>query len=259
MRSFTAEEISGFHARGFLVARGFFAGTRYLDDINGEMTALGRVHAPDFELAAAASHIAKFSPHARKSFYNGLRYLAALNRLGSSELLTRASGDLGLRLPAAMRAYNIRMDMPAETEFLFHWHQDIAYTLGSLNSLTYWIPFGRVDRTVGSVEVIAGSHRHGLCPVRFTHEGDPPANKIMSPKDLRLVREPDQPGTVIEAERGDLVVFSTFILHRSVPNSGDQVRWTAQVRHSDLAEPEFAAAGYMWGDMTNVFHAPYCA
>ena len=257
MPALTSEDIAKFHERGFAVVRDFFGGTRFLDEINAEMTALARIYAPNFDLDCAVDHIRAFSPHARHCFYNGLRSLAALNRLGSSDVLTKMSQQLGLRLPAVVRAYNIRMDMPDEPDFLFHWHQDIVYTLGSLNSVTYWIPFQRVDRAHGSAEVIPGSHRNGVYPVRYTRAEPPTRTKIMSPKDLQLVREPEQSGEVIEAERGDLVVFSTLILHRSIANHADKVRWTAQIRHADLAEPEFIAAGYPWGDMTNVFHAPY--
>jgi hypothetical protein len=253
----TSEQVGHFHERGFAVIRGFFTGTHFLDEIRAEIAALGRVHAPDFDLATAVNYIRAFSPHARKYFYNGLRHLTTLSRMGASEHLNAVSRSLGLKLPSLMNASNIRMDMPSETEFLFHWHQDVVYTLGSLNAVTYWIPFSRVDRTVGSVEVLPASHRNGVHPVRYTKDGPPSPSTLMSPKDLRLIREPDQSGEIIEADAGDLVVFSTFILHRSVANGGSQVRWTAQLRHADLAETGFMAAGYPWGDMTNVFHAPY--
>jgi len=129
--------------------------------------------------------------------------------------------------------------------------------LGSLNSVTYWIPFGRVDRACGGIEVIPGSHRRGIEPVRYLGVGEPPPHQTMGPRDLELLHEPDRPGIVIEAERGDLVVFSQFIMHRSVSNQGKHVRWTAQIRHADLAEPEFVAAGYPWGDVTNFYHVQY--
>jgi ectoine hydroxylase-related dioxygenase (phytanoyl-CoA dioxygenase family) len=126
-----------------------------------------------------------------------------------------------------------------------------------LNALTYWIPFNRVDRMLGSVEMITGSHRTGLAPVRYTGEGRPPANKGLNGRDLILVEEPKKPGAVIEAKRGDLVAFSQFLMHRSIANLGDKVRWTVQIRHADLAEPNFMAAGYPWGDVTNLYHARY--
>jgi Phytanoyl-CoA dioxygenase (PhyH) len=257
MRGLTAAEIAKFDEQGVLTVPGYFAGTRLLDDISTEVTALGRVFDSRFDPDSATRRIEAFKPGARKSFYNGLRCLASLTRLCSSDELMQTSRDLGLKLPALMRSHNIRMDMPRESEQLFHWHQDISYLLGSLNSLTYWVPLGRVDRTFGSVEVIPGSHRRGLEPLHYTGVGKPPKNKVMGPTDLRLIREPRQPGDVIEADRGDLVVFSQFIMHRSVANQADRVRWTAQVRHTDLAESEFVAAGYPLGDATNVYHTRY--
>jgi hypothetical protein len=257
MQPLSADQIASFRARGYLIVPGFFRGTAYIDDICAEITALGQVYDAGFALESAVDHVRAFPPRARKSFYDALRYLAALNRLGSCPSLLQTSRDLGQKLPAVMRAYNIRMDLPAEADFLFHWHQDIVYTLGSLNSITYWVPFTPVNRTAGSVAVIPGSHARGVFPVRYTLDGRPPANKVMSPKDLRLLNVPEEEGEVVEADAGDLVVFSTFILHRSVPNRANSIRWTAQMRHADLAEPEFVGSGYLWGDATNVFHAPY--
>jgi hypothetical protein len=257
VRSLTPHDIAQFRTQGFLVVRGFFSDTPYLDDVEAEITALGRVYDRRFLLDTAIDHIRAFSAPSRKRFYNGLRYLAALNRLGSSARLVALSQQLGQRVPAVMRAYNIRMDLPIEADFLFHWHQDIVYTLGSLNSLTYWVPFNPVGRDTGSVELIPGSHARGVFPVRYAPGGTPTMHRIMSPKDLYLLHEPLDSGSIIEAERGDLVVFSTFLLHRSVANRGDRVRWTAQIRHSDMAEAEFVESGYLWGDVTNYFHAPY--
>jgi hypothetical protein len=257
MRKLTAREATAFREQGFAVIEGYFATTRFLDDIVEEIVALGRIFESNFDLSTAAQQINSFTAAARSSFYSGLRYLPSLARLASSELLVQTSHDLGLEFPAVMRSSNIRMDMPQDAKHLFHWHQDITYLLGSLNSVTYWIPFDRVNRASGTVEVVGGSHRHGVAPVRYTPGGEPPVFKSMSPKDLVLLHEPEQPGVAIEAERGDLVVLSQLVMHRSVPNSGNRVRWTAQIRHADLAEPEFVAAGYPWGDATNLFHARY--
>src|SRR5258708_1155728 len=139
MRDLTAAEIPKFDEQGVLVVPDYFAGTQLLDDISKEITTLGRVFDSKFDLDTATRRIEAFKPAARKSFYGGLRCLASLTRLCSSDELMQTSRNLGLKLPALMRSHNIRMDMPREPEQLFHWHQDISYLLGSLNSLTYWV------------------------------------------------------------------------------------------------------------------------
>lgn len=257
MRDLTQHELRRYNDDGWLVLPGFFEGTEYLNDTLAEIEMLGQLFDPDFTMLTAEHDIPALPAGNRGKLYDALRHLATLNQLASSRALQATSRAVGMRLPAVMRSYNIRMDMPSEDRHLFHWHQDIAYLLGSLNSVTYWIPFGPVDEKHGSVEVIDGSHERGLLPVRYTRGGMPPANKAMSPSDLVLVTEPKESGRIIEADRGDLIIFSQFLLHRSVPNRSEKVRWTAQVRHSDLGEREFIAAGYPWGDATNLFHHNY--
>jgi hypothetical protein len=88
--------------------------------------------------------------------------------------------------------------------------------------------------------------------------GGPSTSRSLSPKDVYLQVDPDPSGALdIEAEPGDVVVFSQLLIHASLPNRGDAVRWTVQVRHADLAEPGFIAAGYPMGENTNIIHNDY--
>lgn len=156
-----------------------------------------------------------------------------------------------------MHSYNLRMDMPNEPKYMFHWHQDISYLLGSKNSVTYWIPITPVNSTRGSIELIDGSHLNGLTPFHYTGSGPIPPNKSMSPSDIHLDEEPASATTLIEADPGDIVVFSQLLLHRSTPNASNKTRWVAQVRHADLSEQAFLDAGYPFGDYTNIFQTDY--
>lgn len=194
-------------------------------------------------------------PQHRGGFYNLLRYVPSLSMLGGCPEMTQVSRMLGLATPVVMKASNIRMDLPHEDQFMFHWHQDITYLLGSLNSLTYWIPLTPVNRLNSTIEVIPGSHHSGIAPFRYLGSEALQKNKVMSPKDIRLVEEPAGPGVFIEAEPGDVVVFSQLLLHRSTPNRSDLSRWTVQVRHTDI-DPGFIAAGCPLGDRANIFSYP---
>lgn len=194
-------------------------------------------------------------PERRGGFYNLLRYVASLSMLGGCPEMMQVSRMLGLATPVVMKASNIRMDLPHEDQFMFHWHQDITYLLGSLNSLTYWIPLTPVNRLNSTIEVIPGSHRSGIAPFRYLGPEAPQKNRVMSPQDIRLVEEPAGPGVFIEAEPGDVVVFSQLLLHRSTPNRSNMARWTVQVRHTDI-DPGFIAAGCPLGDRANIFSCP---
>lgn len=249
-------DIALYRTNGYLIIRNFFSDLTPLERVMAEITQLGRVFNPEFKMNVA-SHLLTMPKTERGNFYRGLRYLPSLTMLASSNLLTGTSRQLGLSIPAVMHSYNIRMDVPNEGQHLFHWHQDIAYLLGSLNSITYWLPLGKADAHHGGVSLISGSHLRGLAPVRYTREGEPSPTRVMSPKDLVLIDEPTNACEAIDVQLGDLVVFSQLILHKSAPNHSDQVRWTIQIRHSDFGEARFAAAGFPFGDDTNLFHNDY--
>lgn len=225
--------------------------------MQNELSELGNQFMHDYSLDASAIKISALSPIHRKAFYSGLRYLPSITQLACSRLLLSISNQLNIIQPAVMHSYNLRMDMPNEPEYMFHWHQDITYLLGSKNSITYWIPLTQVDEFRGSIELINKSHTKGLFSYFYTGEGVPPPHKSMSPSDIRLDEEPSDLAKLIEAEPGDIVVLSQLLLHRSTPNFSEQTRWAAQVRHSDLAEFEFQEAGFPFGDSTNIFHNDY--
>lgn len=188
----------------------------------------------------------------RRMFYNLLRYVPALSALSGCVEIQRLSKTLGLDTPVVMKACNIRMDLPYEDEFLFHWHQDITYLLGSLNSITYWMPLTPVNRSNGTIEVLPGTHRGGVLPFEYTGRDALVKSKVMSPKDIRLSVEPTESGVFIEAEPGDVVIFSQLLLHRSTPNRSSSSRWSVQIRHTDI-DRDFIAAGCPLGDRGNIY------
>jgi hypothetical protein len=192
----------------------------------------------------------------KTKFYRGLRYLPSLAQLGSCEELISMSKALGLKNPIVMNASNIRMDEGGANPHSFHWHQDYTYLLGSLNSLTYWIPMQKVNKTLGGIEIVAGSHKKGLEPFEPENESVMLKTSNVSPKEIRLVSPPHDNIQAISLERGGLVAFSQFLLHRSLDHEGPHVRWTIQIRHSDASEPDFLRHGCPMGDTSTIYQNP---
>ncbi|NKB20130.1 MAG: hypothetical protein GKS01_06235 [Alphaproteobacteria bacterium] len=238
---------------GYVHIPGFFDVGDELQPIIDDIARCGERICDEFDFYDA-SYIEALGQEQRSTLYNLLRYLPSLTRLTSSETLLDSSRRAGMEFPMVLRSYNIRMDTPNRDEFLFHWHQDITYLLGSANTLTYWIPLVEVDENNGSVEVVPGSHRQGIRPFRYTGEKALARDTVLSPSDARLIEEPETAGVTITAKPGDLVLFSQFLLHRSTPNRSRQTRWTVQIRHADAFDQNFIDAGYPCGDATNIFH-----
>ena len=253
----TSKKQKEFLVNGYLLLKNVTEMLPLIGVMQDEVRALGKCFIANYDDETSAEQIAALPSNLRTSFYRALRYLPSVTQLACSPLLLDLSRQLNLAQPAVMHSYNLRMDMPNDPQFMFHWHQDITYLLGSKNSVTYWVPLTPVNEYRGSIELINGSHRQGIAPFHYTGEGFPPLNKSMGPQDICLDAEPTDDAKLIEAGPGDIVVFSQFLLHRSTPNHSKQVRWVSQVRHSDLGEADFQEAGFPFGSCTNIFHHDY--
>lgn len=252
----TADQKNDFFENGYLVLRKVPA---LLDHIRSIESNVGQL-AESYGVSSSTNEVEKPLTSLEESqlglFYSALRYLPSVTQLACSEILLETSKQLGLRTPAVMHSYNLRMDLPNRDKHLFHWHQDITFLLGSLNSVTYWIPLGKVDEHHGSIEVVDKSHKSGIAPYKFLGDRAPERRPI-SPKEIVLENDPEGAKTTIPANAGDIIVFSQFLVHRSTPNFSDAIRWVSQVRHSDLSEDAFKSAKYPFGDNTNIFHTDY--
>lgn len=255
----TIKQKKEFKKNGYLVIKSVPGLKQNLNDIKKELLLFAKVFDKKIKNLNDKRYykILKHSSSTRSKYYDTLRYLYSVTKLSSLTLLKKISIELGLRLPAVMRSYNLRMDMPKDSKHLFQWHQDITYLLGSLNSVTYWIPLTKVDKFFGSIEVIEGSHKDGLYDFRYVGNENLGKKKNMSPKDINLKKDPLLKSKLILASPGDLVIFSQFLLHRSTKNFSNKIRWVAQVRHSDISEKYFKDAGYPFGDKTNIFFNNY--
>lgn len=94
----------------------------------------------------------------------------------------------------------------------FPWHQDNGYTfIEPQQYLTCWVPL--VDATVdnGCPWVMPGLHRQGTLEHWWTPVG------------FECVEDAEG-GVAVEADAGDVVVFSSLTPHRTGPNISDEVR-----------------------------------
>ena len=117
-----------------------------------------------------------------------------------------------------------------------------------MNSITYWLPLQPVSSTLGGIEVVPGSHRESLRKFKVMNEAAKSKSSHLSPNDIVLEEEPKEPGDAVELEYGDGIVFSQFLLHRSLEHSGHRIRWTVQVRHSDALDENYRDRGARMGD-----------
>lgn len=127
---------------------------------------------------------------------------------------------------------NLRAKLPKDERGVVPWHQDLAYLVpedaGETLIVNFWIPLVRATAENGCMQVIRGSHRSGLLPHNLREstfigitEADLPAGDIVT----------------CELDVGDVLITMERVLHRSIPNVSDTVRWSLDTRYSRLGLP----------------------
>ena len=117
---------------------------------------------------------------------------------------------------------------PPQARTELPWHQDNGYTpLDPDEYVTCWLALDDADLDNGCIWVIPGSHTNGTVP---HHAGSGP---------FRVGHDGDEEGVPVPVKRGDVLVFSSLIMHRSGPNTTDRPRraWIIQFcpRHARSA------------------------
>lgn len=110
-----------------------------------------------------------------------------------------------------------------ETEQIFPWHQDDAYTpVKPAPYLTLWLAISDATEENGCISVLPGSHKNGLVP----HEQTAYGWACHSPED------PDQ-GVLVPVPAGSLVVFWSMTMHKSGPNLSKNIRKAYVIQYAN--------------------------
>ena len=104
----------------------------------------------------------------------------------------------------------------------FAWHQDNQYSGLKDQHFQFWISLTSMTADNGGLWVVPGSHK-GL--LKFEKEGSHVAYKgdVSSAK-------------FISAEPGDVVLFSSYLLHSTTPNITQTSRWAYVIEYMKMSE-----------------------
>ncbi len=140
---------------------------------------------------------------------------------------------------------NARVQLSDGNHHLLPWHQDYPYVQDSEDGLVYWIPLHRCGEREGSLRLALGSHRLGGLPVRRTDSG---ADGPTPPYEIAEPAVVDRfPQLRVPVQAGDVLVFSTLLVHADDPNCSGRARWALEVRHGNLEHPRAVARGWPVG------------
>jgi phytanoyl-CoA hydroxylase len=125
-----------------------------------------------------------------------------------------------------------RIDMPMWTKELALWHQDHYYVRGNTDIITAWVPFQDVNYVNGCLSIMPGSHLLG--PV---------------PHDLQIAKK-FLPSSIfgneirmVEMNKGDVLLFSSLLLHNGNMNYSQSIRYSMQPRFTPMDKPVDPAMG----------------
>jgi len=164
------------------------------------------------------------------------QHLISLHRLSLDNRIVATLRELGLEFPSISTRPVMYFNSPRLAKKEVYWrlsvHQDWRSIQGSLDSIVIWVPLVNIDRALGALEAIPGSHRRGLLDAElidgYGHIAEPVDTAALVP---------------IEVEKGDALFFSTFLVHQSGTNVTDWIRWSCHFRYNNLCEKTFIERG----------------
>lgn len=107
----------------------------------------------------------------------------------------------------------IRLDLAEDSENLIEWHTDYAYNRGTSNSYTFWLPLVPIDKSMGPIAMVVGSHKKEY---KFI------TNTKGRRHSLTLEDEEIKKLDAIQIDQfqaGDLVLFHSQFLHSGMINT----------------------------------------
>ncbi len=240
-------DVKSYKENGSLLVKGFFQ-RQEIAAIRDEgkqvfiaqMRRLGIVQTDDLSEQAFEQGMAQLFDADLQTFTNcgkQAQHLISLHRLSLDERVVRAIVELGLEFPnistRPVLYFNSRRLAKKEVYWRLSLHQDWRSMQGSLDSIVVWVPLMDIDRSLGALEIIPGSHKLGLLQAEmvdgYGHIEEPVTAFEAQP---------------VEVEAGDALFFSAFLLHQSGTSVTDAIRWSCHFRYNNLHERTFVDRGF---------------
>jgi hypothetical protein len=180
--------------------------------------------------------------------YRACRNLFPLHQMAvGAKTQALASRLMGTRFINSNPYTAIRIDQKHEQQYLFDWHQDYPYSQGSIDGIVIWGGLFATTEGLGGIKMIPRSHHRGVISVETVD----PENKRKN--GAHSIRIPNAEGldaldaVRIDTKAGDVIAFSNLLLHKSLPMTAGDVRWTYQIRHANFSNADSTKRGWPGG------------
>ncbi|MEY2792179.1 MAG: hypothetical protein RJA76_171 [Bacteroidota bacterium] len=163
--------------------------------------------------------------------------LIELYQLAVNPDLINLLKDLGLQVPNMCTRPVLFFNHPdlAKKEHFYKTplHQDWVSMLSSDDSVVVWLPLMDLDIAHGPVIFYPETHKMG--PLTNTIE-----NGFAEVDFDRAAHKRVQ----VPLKRGDVVIFSTFLVHESGQITNNEIRWSCHFRYTNMEDPTFVNKGF---------------
>ncbi len=167
-----------------------------------------------------------------------IQHLISLHRLSLSENIIDLLKQLNFKFPNISTRPVLFINHPKLAKEKIYYkvdaHQDWRSMQGSLNSVVVWVPLVDINKNLGALEIVPSSHKLGLITKKVDHG----FGMVDLDESLRNQL------TSIEVNVGDILLFSSFLIHQSGENISENPRWSCHFRYNDLMESTFINRGY---------------
>lgn len=160
--------------------------------------------------------------------------LLELYKLPVEDKLINEIKNLGLEFPNLCTRPVLYFNHPklAKEEVYYKTppHQDWSSMESSMDSVVVWVPLVDVNKENGSVIIYPNTHKLGILPFK-TSSGFATVEAVGV-------------GIQTELEIGDIVIFSTLLIHESGDILNDTIRWSCHYRYTNMLDSDFIKRGF---------------
>ena len=129
-----------------------------------------------------------------------------------------------------LTSFQAPVQFPNDDRFDFKWHQESGSYADYSNTLTCWFPIlGPVNEINGSMILIPKSHKSGRRETYYIQK-----ESGLNDWRINLSEDEDKNAEIIKINPRDIVLFDSNVIHKSVANTGENIRVTGIVRALDM-------------------------
>ena len=202
-----------------------------LTEFESTIELLGRAQAETRQIATRAKEplieLLSVGGQYRQTLFGLLKNLHIVQKI--SHVIGERLEDTGFFRWASLKVPlvwpTLRADLPCEETYMLPMHQDFGSTRCH-TAWRLWIPLRRVDEHFGSMRVVARSHTRGILP----HDMSDPRHPCVP-----HTHYSDLPVELLRLPAGHAVLFHPLVLHESVANCSDRIKFVLLLHIQDLA------------------------